>query len=279
MSLLTGSEAGQAATPPQTGNPTSTNTNIDKDINGNTMWYESLPDDLKSNESIKHFKTMPDLVKSYIHAQSMVGKKGVIVPSENADSEVWEGFYTSLGRPTIDKYEFKTPEGVDPERTKAFKEMAHKAGLLPRQAQQLLENSLKMEEANKKNVAAEIERYTQEGIGELKKEWGDNFENMVGTAVNALREVGGDEMQQYIVDLGLDNDPKFVKMFAKIGKLLGEDKLRGEGGSNINSMSARELEAEYNKLHGQLLSTSPLDPQYKMLSLEVEKLAKKRWPS
>lgn len=273
MSLLNGSEnAGQSSTTPPADNP-NPNTNAG---GTETKWYDSLPDDLKSNDTIKHFQDVPALVKSYIHAQSMIGKKGVVVPTDKDADEAWEGFYKAIGRPELDKYELKSPEGFDAEELKAFKEEMYQHGILPRQAQKMLEKRHQAKLEHQKNMNEEIARYTQEGIENLKTEWGEGFNRHVNLAKNALQEVGGEEMQKYIMELGLDNDAKFVKMFAKIGKLLGEDKLRGEGGGQFG-LTPEEISREHDKLSTQLVSTPTSDPNYKTLAAQVEKLAKMRW--
>lgn len=273
MSLLNGPEnAGQSQATPPADNPSATSTTSTTE----KMWFDSLPDDLKGNETIKHFKTVPDLVKSYIHAQSMIGKKGVVVPTDKDGDDAWEGFYKAIGRPDLEKYELKAPEGMDEAEIKAFKEEMYQHGILPRQAQKILEKRHSDTVARQKQMNEEIARYTQEGIERLKTEWGEGFERHVNLAKMGVKEVGGEEMQKYLVELGLDNDAKFVKMFAKVGKILGEDKLRGEGGGQFG-MTPEEISREHEKLSTQLVSTPMSDPNYKTLAAQVEKLAKMRW--
>jgi len=97
-----------------------------------------LPEDLRSDPSLQPFKDVPELAKSFVHAQRMIGMEKLPVPGPNATDEDWNVVYDKLGRPEApDKYELPAPpEGfeLDPEMASAFRETAHKLGLLPQQA-------------------------------------------------------------------------------------------------------------------------------------------------
>lgn len=226
MSLL-GSESSQTPTASSTeGNPTSTNQAP------STSWRDSLPDDLKTNPSLSNFKEVGELAKSYVHAQSMIGKKGIILPSEKAEQAEWDSFYNHLGRPAkIEEYKINAPEGADPAQTEKFKELAYKAGLLPKQAQQLLDESLKTSMESRKAMMAQAEAAQKEQIASLQKEWGEGFGKNLDLAKLAVKELGGEEFGAYLDKSELGNDVNLIKYLSKVGKLLGEDKLRGKSPS------------------------------------------------
>ncbi len=261
MSLLTGSEgAGQSGTTQGQGNPqggTSGQTNQGgqgggtggEAGGGQGAWYDSLPQEIKDNATLKQFKDVGSLAKSYLHANSLIGKKGVIPPGEKATDEEMDQFYTSLGRPPIDKYEIKPPQGkdVNPKAVEWFKENAFKLGLLPKQAQTLLEKYTEFESAQvgEMSKAKQLEQGKQ--LESLKTEWGQGYGKQVAMARLAVKELGGEGFTQYLEKTGLGNDPEVIKFMAKAGKLLGEDKLRGEDVGQFGK-TPKEIQSEINKI-------------------------------
>ena len=102
-------------------------------------WRDSLPDDLKTNESLGKFSDVSTLAKSYINAEQMIGKDKMVVPSANTTEDEWNDIYDKLGRPSApNAYELKAELGegeqIDEQLMSSFKETAHKHGLSPAQA-------------------------------------------------------------------------------------------------------------------------------------------------
>ena len=63
-------------------------------------WRDSLPDDIKGNTSLEKFSDVSTLAKSYINAESMIGKDKMVVPGVNTTEDEWNDIYTKLGRPS-----------------------------------------------------------------------------------------------------------------------------------------------------------------------------------
>ena len=107
--------------------------------------FNGLPDDLKNDPSVQLFKgkALPDIVKSYVNAQRMVGADKVAIPAGKNDTpEAWNEFYKRLGRPDDpDGYQLPKPavfpEGLEanPDIEKGFKVISHNPGLTPKQTQ------------------------------------------------------------------------------------------------------------------------------------------------
>ena len=118
--------------------------NSNSSNNTSGTWLSSLPEELRTNPSLTSFTNVENLAKSYISTKEMVGKKGAIIPGEKATDEEWSGFFDSLGRPPLDKYEIQMPKdvSVNKDLVGKFKEVFHKSGLLPKQAQPIFYNYL-----------------------------------------------------------------------------------------------------------------------------------------
>jgi hypothetical protein len=211
---------------------------------GANSWRDALPEDIRANPTLQSFNDIGSLAKSYIHAQGLIGKKGVIPPGEKASDEEWAGFYKQLGLPeTLDKYEVKIPDQADKEFVGKFKEMAHKSGILPKQAQALMDWYLQAEGQAVQSRQAQQKQKVEQGIAALRKEWGDGFDKQVALAKLGVREVGGGELAEYLEKTGLGDDPMIVKWAARMGKALGEDKLRGDGAGKFGQ-TPDEIQAQ-----------------------------------
>lgn len=203
---------------------------------GSGSWMDALPDEFKSDPSIQGFKSPADLVKSYIHAQKMVGADKVVIPGKHATEDDWKGVFKKLGLPeSPDKYELPA-EGADPEFLKGFKEAAHKHGILPKQAQELYGWYAQAQKAAVEKAKVDYESQVKIGLDKLKEEWGGEAEytKNMSVAKKALFNFFGKDTVEWVEKTGLGNDPQFIKLMNKVGKAMGEDAIKGEGGVSFN---------------------------------------------
>lgn len=221
-------------------------------------WMTSLPDEIKNDPSLKLFQNdkgidMAALTKSYVNAQKMIGADKVVVPGKNSTPEEWKSFFMKAGLPeSVDKYELALPQDakVDPNMLKGFKDLAHKAGILPSQAEQLVAwfqgeqtNGMK---AYQDSQVAQVEK----GLTDLKAEWGQGYDKKVQQAHLAVREFGDEKLGEYLDKTGIGNDPQLIRLFAKIGESLGEDKLKGANGAQNFGKTPDEASREINQIMG-----------------------------
>lgn len=214
---------------------------------GQTSWRDSLPPEIKDSPALANFTDVGNLAKSYVHAQSLIGKKGVIPPTEKSSDEEWESFFKQIGRPEADKYEFEAPKDSNEETIKAFKSVAHKAGLLPKQAKAVVDWFAGFENEAATRVNEQKANAHKQGLEALKKEWGQGYDKEITSAKLAVTEVGGEDFLKYLEQTGLGNDPVMIKTMAKFGKLLGEDKIRGANTGRMGKTPA-EIQNEIQNL-------------------------------
>lgn len=215
-----------------------------------TAWYESLPDELKSHGGLTQFKDVPSLAKSWVHAQGALSKKGIIPPGQNASEEEWSGFYKQLGQPELEKYNLDLPkEGVNEEVVNKFKGVMHKAGLLPKQASELVKAFVQHEQELIAKRQVEQKQKMEDGFKAIKKEWGDGYDKNINAAKMLVDQIEDPELQSHV--RGLGTDPVVVKALAHLSsKLLGEDKLRGDGAGKFGQ-TPDELQSEIEKIMGE----------------------------
>jgi hypothetical protein len=226
-------------------------------------WKDGLPDDLKGEEALKIIQDIPGLAKSYINAQKMVGADKVVLPGKNATEEDWNQFFQKVGAPKEAKdMEIKLPEKAtfDAEFVDAFKDAATKAGLVPKQAQKLVDW---FNTANGTKAAALLEKSkeTEQGyLKELKTEFGQAFDKKVTEANLALATLDPKgEIPKLLAAQGLQSHPALVRFFAQVGEQMREDgTIKGGGDPAITPAEAKKQMAAifsdmnhpyYNKDH------------------------------
>lgn len=193
-------------------------------------WKDSLPEDLRAEKALESIQDVQGLAKSYVHAQKMIGTDKIPVPNKYATEEDWQAVYAKLGRPeNADGYEFNFDENteVDENALKNFKEAAHKYGLLPQQAQGIMNFYNEMTQNFMSDVNSKSEQARMNAEQSLKKEWGPAYDNKLNQAgAIANKYLDKDFMDVTLSDgTRLGDHPGFVKAFANIAGDLGEDKL------------------------------------------------------
>lgn len=219
-----------------------------------TSFLDSLPEDLREEPSLQDFQDVSSLAKSYVHAQKLVGHDKLPLPNSDDDELAWNEVYSRLGRPEdASGYEIGGPDPeedgfeLDESAAEKFKEAAHKAGLNPKQAQEMMDFNLDFIRGVKAEASQALERRYDASVAELRKELGATYDEKIGLANRALDYFGGDEVVDMLEKYGLDNDPNMVRMFIKIGDEIGEDRF-GEAAASMGGMAPAEAKGEIAKL-------------------------------
>lgn len=243
-----------------------------------TDWRAALPPEMQEDASLKKYKNVTDLANAYKNAQKVIGGPKIALPNANTSEAEWKEIYTKLGVPEkIEDYSVKFKDGtnIDAKFGADFKAMAHKLGVLPKQAQALAEwfsdaNINATVEATKARDANFNK--TVEG---LKATWGNAFDMNVARANKVVQSVGGPEMVEHFKALGLGGDQKTMIFLAKLGETLyKEDKLVGGNPGGTPALTPAETKAEINKIMGDPKSPYFLKdhPSHKDVVAEVRRL-------
>jgi len=206
-----------------------------------SSWRDQLPDDLRDHQSLQNITDVGALAKTMIHAQSMVGAEKIPIPGKWATDDDWSEVYGKLGRPdaaTGYEYDFGEAE-VDQDFVNGFSDVAHKAGLSDRQAKALAGWYMEQmpEAADPEAVSQNVEASKLEAVAELRKEYGNAFDDRVKLGNNLLIEFGSEDLMDLRLADGtpLINNPAFVKTIINaahyIQESVSEDKLIGDKGS------------------------------------------------
>ena len=224
-----------------------TETEQPKEVN----FKDLIPESFREEKSLKNFNNMEDFVKSYLHAQKMVGADKIPVPNKHSTDEDWNEVFKRLGAPGSPddyKYDFKDQE-MDSQQVQEFNKTAHRLGLLPKQAEGLIKF---YNEMNVNNAASQEEAAAQAQMNveaELKKEFGPQFNKRLDQAKRlAVNSLGQDFLENTYLKDGsrLGDNLNVIKAFSDLADKLSEDPIiQGDGTSY---MTAKDIEKEITEL-------------------------------
>jgi len=247
------------------------NNSQDTGTGGNTAsWRESLPDDLKTYKGLEKFPTPVDLARSYKSLEVRLEESGradaIIPPKSDAPQGDWDKFYNKLGRPeSHDKYEIKLGDDlaqkvkIDDAELAAIKKQAFEAGMTPKQAQKLLENTaaVKISIAEGNQTAEDAKRTAAET--ELKKRWGGKFDERMNQTKVLLGKFVPEDMKGQLAEMS--NNPVIVELMYGISKNFKEDTLLDAQGVSTAKTSA-QIRAEATEKMKSDEYRNPRNPLY-----------------
>ena len=211
-----------------------------------------IPNEYKEDKALANFEDMNQFVKSYLHAQKMVGLDKIPVPNKYATDEDWKEVYKRLGAPEKpDQYKYKFDKGqeVDENTLKSFNEVAQRNGLLPKQAENLVKfyNELNQQALSKEASQIDATRLESEAV--LKTEFGVEYNKRLDQAKRlAVNTLGSEFLNNTILKNGskLGDNVALIKAFSSLADKLSEDEIvKGEGS---DYMSAKELQRQLDEL-------------------------------
>lgn len=137
------------------------------------------------------------------------------------------------------KVELKLPDGslLDAARVEQISSLAKEKNLTQDQAQLILEresDAVKTFNEAQQNALKERRETWRTQATADKEIGGDALPKNVELAHRALKHFGGDALMQELETTGYGNHPEVVRVFARIGKAMGEDKFVA-GGSAVTA--------------------------------------------
>jgi hypothetical protein len=192
--------------------------------------FQSLiPEAYKEEKSLHNFSNMDDFVKSYLHSQKLVGADKIAIPNKYSTENDWKKIYRQLGTPeTGEGYKYKLPEDhqIEDDTLKSFSNEAVKLGLLPNQANGVMNYYNEIIKQGLSDQAAQQKTAQDEAVVELRKEFGASYQKEIQSAKNLVHATLGKEfITNTLLQDGthLGDNPTVIKAFAKLANKLSED--------------------------------------------------------
>lgn len=220
-----------------------------------------LSNDLVQDPTIQKFMdeqgqlNTENLAKSYVNAQSMIGRDKIPLPKDDAPEEEWQQVFNRLGRPEDPKeYQLEDPDDLPdelhlPDSTKeGIKAKAHELGLLPKQVQGVYEFFMSQNAEMVQEHYQQVEQQIKDGEQALRKEWGNAYEAEVNKAKKAMQSFVPEESQEdFITKYG--NDPTVIKLLNNVGNQITEGSLKGKSSAANFTMTPDEAQRRIDSIN------------------------------
>ena len=223
-------------------------------------WSDNFSNvDLRSDPLIKGFDSPEALASEHRNLQSLIGRKGVIRPAEDAPDSHWEKFHNDMGRPTTPgayKLEgFTRPEGVGWDvdgLEKPMIEEMHRLGMSDAQVSGVLQKYGGITTDVASRGTTDIDAAAEAAVTGLKSEWGSAFDGKVDHATRAANKFvdGGVKALESIKlqdGQSVADHPLIIKLLAKFGEISHEAGLIGEGSNTVQTSTPKEASAKYTQ--------------------------------
>ena len=212
-----------------------------------------IPEDLREHPSLSPIKDVGNLAKSYINAQQLIGADKLPAP-KNPSEEQLSAIYNYLGKPeSADAYEFAVDGNIITEEVAtSYKDVAHKLNLTPQQASGILDYYKGLADSSQQQAGQQMELQREEVENNLKKEWGQAYDQKIAGAGQVINQFGSPEMLEWQLADGtkLGNHPEFIKAFANIAdfrqSVTSEDTITNATSSR--AMTPKEAQAEIDSI-------------------------------
>ena len=212
-----------------------------------------IPEDLREHPSLSPIKDVGNLAKSYINAQQLIGADKLPAP-KNPSEEQLSAIYNYLGKPeSADAYEVAVDGNVITEElATSYKDVAHKLNLTPQQASGILDYYKGLADSSQEQAGQQMEFQREEVENNLKKEWGQAYDQKIAGAGQVINQFGSPEMLEWQLADGtkLGNHPEFIKAFANIAdfrqSVTSEDTI--SNATSSRAMTPKEAQAEIDAI-------------------------------
>lgn len=235
-------------------------------------WRDKIDDNLKDSETIKTTKTLDELVAK-AHTAEKFGDGENTIKLPESEEEKFEVF-NKLGRPEEpDQYEFDKPEQLeekglkwDEEKEKQWKEFFHKQGLTNEQAKNLTKAFNESIINNVEQESQQSQQKKKELADEMKKEFGNEYEQVLQTADKMADEY---RVKDVLQDAGVYDHPLVQNLLYAAADATEEDSGFSGGTS---SDKANEIDSEIDNLMSSEAYWNPEDPAHESTKNKVHQL-------
>lgn len=214
-------------------------------------WLDGLDEAYRQNPLINKWGSLNDFAKTHLNAQKLIGADKVAIPGKAATDEEWQSLYQRLGAPEDpNQYEVEQTDVFDEASFTAFRNKAYEIGLSNKQAQEIAGLYQDQIATGREALNQRAEEARFSGEQELRKEFGQNFEQRLTQAQAAARTVMGDtaifDEIQLADGRSLGDHPAIIRTFSRMAEMLGEDGLVGEPTDVVmSSQDAKQLISEH----------------------------------
>jgi len=188
-----------------------------------------LPEDLRSQPIYSQIKDIKGAFSIIGNQAKLVGKKGIIPPTEISPQSEWDAYYDAAGRPkTAGDYNLPIPKEFedyyDEGMIKQGREIFHKIGLNQKQADALWEFEKARVALMDKTITESEALEKSQAETALRQKWGTAYDENKHIADRVVSEnVPPDKMDAFLAQYG--NDPLIAEVLSIVGRKFLEHRI------------------------------------------------------
>jgi len=259
--------------PAEPGTPAGPQSFINEDGTLAEGWRDKyVPEDLRREKIYDAIKDLPTAFKTLGHQAKLVGRKGILLPTEASGQSEWDTFHEALGRPkTAEEYMMEVPEEhtdyFDEELIKEAKGMFHGLGFNQRQVDTLWEFEKKRAATTDKALDDFEAQEKSEAETALRNKWGTAYDENLHLVNRMISEnaVEGEERDYLLAEYG--NDSKLAGFLGNIAKKFVEHKII----TDIETPSS-DLESRKKELLNSKAYLDANHPDHKSVATQVRQI-------
>ncbi len=254
-------------------------------FNENWMETAGIPEDLRTDLTLKSTKNVAGLASQLVNAQKMIGKGAnmAVIPTDQSTDLERAEFNKLCGCPdTPDEYTITHAEEmgeINAEIETGFKNLAHSHGLRPETVQALAELDDARMLAMRQGMEDAKMQAKADTIEALKKQWGAAYDERLHLANRMVAENASDENKEAIL-AEIGNKPIVADFLANMAKKFVEHKIIS---ADVNTPTPLDAKAQADDLRqtpgyitGELANTSPA--RYKQITQQITTLMEQAYP-
>jgi hypothetical protein len=234
-------------------------------------FYDSLPEELQSNETIRNTKDLESLAGQLVNAQSALGTKRLQAPQEDWGDEEWNGLFDQL-RPEDDEYsipELATEDGEEydmpDEQAQELVDFAAEMGLSQKQFDILYDRYVNLSADGEDQSLQEYKSSISELRQAVQLDWGDQYNTNLALANQAYEAMSSEipEIKELVEsDPMVANHPAVLKLFHRLAEVSGDTLPMAQnnpasGFANENTHGIKAQIAEIDEGNAQLIMSDP----------------------
>jgi len=187
----------------------------------------NLPEDVRAHATVAKYAASPEaFARGLIHLEGHLGAPAeqlLRLPKPD-DKDGMGAIYNKLGRPEKpDGYTAKIEgDAMDAAAFDAFKAQAHELGITNAQLEGLTKWYAATGQQTMQQLEAADKAAREAADLALKQEWGGAYGDKIDAAAEMAAKFGGEELDGYLKETGLGNDPRMLKAWAAVADAMGE---------------------------------------------------------
>lgn len=216
-------------------------------------WRSGITDE-KLRSFSERFTSPVDAAKAALEFRQKLSN-AISIPGKDASEDDIKEYRSRLGVPdSPDGYNLALPEDFDEGFAGGLAEKLHAVGATPDAAKAALEWAIERQQQQDESAIKNAEQAYEEAEQALRSEWGSDYDKNLEYAKRGARQFGGEDFMEFLEGAQvngkpLGDHPMFAKVFAAIGRRMGEGGLHAALSNEDRQSTEQKMDELTSQAH------------------------------